>query len=83
MKPNIILILVMGGIILIMGASSHPTSEEPLTYGNTTASIHWEYTHHRQPRTNMITSLIAGQEMTNTNISMTTTRKNTQSITKN
>lgn len=32
MKPNIILILVMGGIILIMGASSHPTSEEPLTY---------------------------------------------------
>lgn len=31
MKPNIILILVMGGIILIMGASSHPTSEEPLT----------------------------------------------------
>lgn len=40
-------------------------------------------THHRQPRTNMITSLIAGQEMTNTNISMTTTRKNTQSITKN
>lgn len=26
---------------------------------------------------------IAGQEMTNTNISMTTTRKNTQSITKN
>lgn len=36
MKPNIILILVMGGIILIMGASSHPTtSEEPLTYENT------------------------------------------------
>lgn len=32
MKPNIILILVMGGIILIMGASSHPTSKEPLTY---------------------------------------------------
>lgn len=32
MKPNIILILVMRGIILIMGASSHPTSEEPLTY---------------------------------------------------
>lgn len=31
MKPNIILILVMGGIILIMGASSHPTSEEPKT----------------------------------------------------
>lgn len=31
MKPNIILILVMGGIILIMGASSHPTSKEPLT----------------------------------------------------
>lgn len=30
MKPNIILILVMGGIILIMGASSHPTSKEPL-----------------------------------------------------
>lgn len=52
-------------------------------YGNTTASIHWEYTPPRQPRTNMITSLIAGQEMTNTNISMTTTRKNTQSITKN
>lgn len=35
MKPNIILILVMGGIILIMGASSHPTSKEPLTYENT------------------------------------------------
>lgn len=52
-------------------------------YGNTTANIHWEYTHPRQPRTNMITSLIAGQEMMNTNISMTTTRKNTQSITKN
>lgn len=34
MKPNIILILVMGGIILIMGASSHPTSKEPLTYEN-------------------------------------------------
>lgn len=49
-------------------------------YGNTTASIHWEYTHPRQPRTNMITSLIAGQEMTNTNISMTTTRTNTQNI---
>lgn len=28
MKPNIILILVMRGIILIMGASSHPTSKE-------------------------------------------------------
>jgi hypothetical protein len=52
-------------------------------YGNTTASIHCTYIHHRQPRTNMITSLIAGQAMTNTNISMTTTRKNTQSITKN
>lgn len=26
---------VMGGNILIMGASSHPTSEEPLTYENT------------------------------------------------
>lgn len=36
MKPNIILILVMGGIILIMGASSHPTSKEPLTYENNT-----------------------------------------------
>ena len=35
MKPNIILILIMGGNILIMGASSHPTSEEPLTYENT------------------------------------------------
>ena len=32
MKPNIILILVMGGIILIMGASSHPTSEEQYDY---------------------------------------------------
>lgn len=32
MKPNIILILIMGGNILIMGAFSHPTSEEPLTY---------------------------------------------------
>lgn len=31
-------------------------------------------------QTNMITSLIAGQEMTNTNISMTTTRTNTQNI---
>lgn len=31
MKPNTILILVMGGIILIMGASS----QEPLTYENT------------------------------------------------
>lgn len=49
-------------------------------YGNTTANIHCIYTHHRQPRTNMITSLIAGQEMTNTNISMTTTRTNTQNI---
>jgi hypothetical protein len=48
-------------------------------YGNTTASIHCTYTHHRQPRTNMITSLIAGQEMTNTDISMTTTRTNIQS----
>ena len=28
MKPNIIFILVMGGIILIMGASSHPTEEQ-------------------------------------------------------
>ena len=37
----------------------------------------------RIPRTNMITSLIAGQEMTNTNISMTTTRTNTQSTTTN
>ena len=45
--------------------------------------IHCIYTHHRQPRTNMITSLIAGQEMTNINIFMTTTRTNTQSITKN
>lgn len=44
---------------------------------------YWEYIHPKLPRTNMITSLIAGQEMTNTNISMTTTRKNTQSITKN
>lgn len=35
MKPNIILILIMGGNILIMGVSSHPTSEEPLTYENT------------------------------------------------
>lgn len=49
-------------------------------YPGITASIHWEYTHPRQPRTNMITSLIAGQEMTNTNISMTTTRTNTQNI---
>lgn len=52
-------------------------------YGNTTANIHWEYTHPKLQRNNMITSLIAGQEMTNTNISMTTTRTNTQSITKN
>lgn len=52
-------------------------------YPGIAASIHCTYIHHRQPRTNMITSLIAGQEMTNTNISMTTTRKNTQSITKN
>ena len=35
MKPNIILILIMGGNILIMGASFQPTSEEPLTYENT------------------------------------------------
>ena len=34
-------------------------------------------------RNNTITSLTAGQEMTNTLISMTTTRTNTQSITKN
>ena len=52
-------------------------------YGNTTANIHCIYTHHRQPRTNMITSLIAGQEMTNINIFMTTTRTNTQNITTN
>ena len=52
-------------------------------YGNTTANIHCIYTHHRQPRTNMITSLIAGQEMMNINIFMTTTRTNTQNITTN
>lgn len=52
-------------------------------YGNTTANIHWEYTHPKLPRNNTITSLTAGQEMTNTLISMTTTRTNTQSITKN
>lgn len=44
------------------------------------ASIIAQNPYHRQPRTNMITSLIAGQEMTNTNISMTTTRTNTQNI---
>ena len=47
------------------------------------ASIIAQNPYHRQPRTNMITSLIAGQEMTNTNISMTITRTNTQSITTN
>lgn len=49
-------------------------------YPGIAARIHWEYTHPRQPRTNMITSLIAGQEMTNIPISMTTTRTNTQNI---
>jgi hypothetical protein len=52
-------------------------------YGNTTASIHWEYTHPKLLRNNMITSLTTGQEMTNIHISMTTTRTNTQSITTN
>lgn len=52
-------------------------------YPGIAARIRRSFAYHRQPRTNMITSLIAGQEMTNTNISMTTTRKNTQSITKN
>ena len=41
------------------------------------------FNNHRLPRNNTITSLTAGQEMTNTLISMTTTRTNTQSITKN
>lgn len=58
-----------------------PTKNSNLKqYGNTTASIHWEYTHPKLPRNNTITSLIAGQEMTNTNISMTTTRTDTQNI---
>lgn len=43
MKPNIILILVMGGIILIMGASSHPTSKEPLTYEEIIDQVNAEY----------------------------------------
>jgi hypothetical protein len=30
----------MGGNILIMGASSHPTSEEPLTYENTPETLY-------------------------------------------
>lgn len=42
--------------------------------------IHWEYIHPKLPRNNTITSLTAGQEMTNTLISMTTTRTNTQNI---
>jgi hypothetical protein len=47
------------------------------------ASIIAQNPYHRQPRNNTITSLIAGQEMTNTNISMTTTRTNIQSTTTN
>lgn len=47
------------------------------------ASIIAQNPYHRLPRNNTITSLTAGQEMTNTLISMTTTRTNTQSITKN
>jgi uncharacterized protein VirK/YbjX len=49
-------------------------------YPGIAARIHWEYTHPKLPRNNMITSLIAGQEMTNIPISMTTTRTNTQNI---
>lgn len=52
-------------------------------YPGIAARIHWEYIHPKLPRNNTITSLTAGQEMTNTLISMTTTRTNTQSITKN
>lgn len=77
-------LIILSSIAMALVVMAFPTNKFNLKqYGNTTANIHCTYIHHRQPRNNMITSLIAGQEMTNTNISMTTTRTNTQNITNN
>ena len=77
-------LIILTSIAMALVVMVFPTNKFNLKqYVNTTASIHSEYTHPKLPRNNTITSLTAGQEMTNTLISMTTTRTNTQSITTN
>lgn len=81
-RIKLILIALIATMVAIM---LFPTKNnfQPKRYGNIIANTLCIYTHHKQQRINMNTSLTAGLEMTNTLIFMTTTRINTPNITKN
>lgn len=77
-------LIILTSIAMALVVMAFPTNKfQPKNGMGTLLQVYIAHTPHRLPRNNTITSLTAGQAMTNTNISMTTTRKNTQSITKN